>query len=201
MSREGGDDDFVFLRWIFHKRCNGRGRSGFDVKAHFGHSFLGIARFAVVNGENVAPCFFNALDDLRCAGGFCNGDAFGDGRRGVARPGGRERGAMGGLNGDEFGQVGDQILFEKVRESDVSADQQCSISRWYDECVWCVEIALFPDFIGISFGAVKEERTPDMACIKVFLRCVLNRMRGVFPRSRDFVQVCAIALDLREFCR
>ena len=41
---------------------------------------------------------------------------------GLLCPGGRERGAMGGLHGDEFGHVGDQILFEKVRESDVSTD-------------------------------------------------------------------------------
>ena len=108
---------------------------------------------------------------------------------------------MGGLHGDEFGYVGDQILFEKVRESDVGTDQQRSISRWYDECIWRVEVVLLPDFISISFGAVKKEGTPDMACIKVLLRCVLNRTRCIFPRSRDFVQVCAVALDLREFCR
>ena len=201
MSGEGGDDDFVFLRWVFHKRCNGCGRGGFDVKAHFGHSFLGVARFAVVNGEDVASRFVNALDYLGCAGGFGDGDAFGDGCGGFACPVGHKRGAMGGLHGDEFGQVGDQILFEQVGESDVSTDQERSVSRWYDECVWRVEIVLFPDFISISFGAVEEKGVPDMACIKVFLRRVLDRMRGVFPRTGDFVQVCAIALDLREFCR
>ena len=113
MSSEGGDDDLVSLSWIFHRRCNGRGRGGFDVKAHLGHLFLGAARFIVCNCEDVAPGFADALAHLCGAGGFGNGNAFGDGLERVAGPVGRQRGAMGGLNRDEFGQAVDQVCLSR----------------------------------------------------------------------------------------
>src|SRR3972149_4982184 len=208
-ARERGHDVAKPHAGVLEEGRYRQGGGRFHVEPFAAQKDQRLLHLRVGHRKNLAPRLPDDVDDLLPADRVGDGDSLGDRLPGcdhrdrveAVPEHGEEGGTVLRLHGDVPGHYVDQPVLLQLPEPDPGADQERSVSRGKQECVWCTKAQLLPDLVGERLRPLEEEGVPGVARIVGRLRCRKSRVRCIFPASGDPAQSGSVKKDLGQLPR